>query len=516
MYGAMKNAIQTKTCAIYTRKSTDEGLDMEFNTLDAQRESCEAYIMSQKSEGWRASVEQYNDGGYSGGTMDRPALNRLVDDIKSGKVQIVVVYKIDRLTRSLMDFSKLVEVFDEHGVTFVSVTQSFNTTTSMGRLTLNVLLSFAQFEREVTGERIRDKIAASKKKGMWMGGAPPVGYRIENRQLYINPDEEQLVQSIFDRYLKLGSVRVLKQELDVKNIRSPKRISQKGKHYGDKHFSRGALYTILKNPTYIGRIKHKKKIYEGMHDGIIPIEKWQRVQSMLEGNAVERSEVTKQRHLLTGLIFDPDSVPYSPTFTKKRNKQYCYYISQNLLQYKDHPKGLIARLPAHEIEQVVEFNLRKNIARLLYNADDPRQAHLIKHLAEISGQALIKNLVTKITIDLDHLYIEINRDGLRVPAQESLQINLPENVILQDKITVPYSVRRGRNGTILINPEQNKTKDILDLPADELKRLIQGIDWRERHFSGEPMNKIAKDENYNESYIRHTIMKSFKSLMRGM
>ena len=187
-----------------------------------------------------------------------------------------------------------------------------------------------------------------------------------------------------------------------------------------------------------------------------------------------------------------------------------------MLQYKDPPKGLIARLPAHEIEQVVEFNLRKNIARLLYNADDPRQAHLIKHLAEISGQALIKNLVTKITIDLDHLYIEINRDGLRVPAQESLQINLPENVILQDKITVPYSVRRGRNGTILINPEQNKTKDILDLPADELKRLIQGIDWRERHFSGEPMNKIAKDENYNESYIRHTIMKSFKSLMRGM
>ena len=487
---------------------------MEFNTLDAQREACEAYIMSQKSEGWRASTEQYNDGGYSGGTMDRPALNRLVEDIRAGKIQIVVVYKIDRLTRSLMDFSKLVEVFDEHGVTFVSVTQSFNTTTSMGRLTLNVLLSFAQFEREVTGERIRDKIAASKKKGMWMGGAPPVGYRIENRQLHINPDEEELAQTIFDRYLKLGSVRALKHELDVKNIRSPKRMSQKGRDYGGKPFSRGALYSTLRNPVYIGRIKHKDKTYDGLHIAIISPEKWNKVQTMLENNSIQRSEVTQSRHLLTGLIFDLEDVPYSPTFTKKRDKQYCYYISQNLLQYRNHPKGLISRLPAHEIEQVVELNLRKNIPRLLINADESRQAHLTKHLPEVPGSVLIKSLVSKITIDLDHLQISINPDGLRIPAQECLQIALPENAITDDNITVPYSVRRGRNGAIIINPEQNKIKDILDLPSDELKRLIQGIDWRDRHFAGEHMSDIAKAEGYSSSYVRSTIMKSFGSLIR--
>ena len=506
--------VQKKICAIYTRKSTDEGLDVEFNTLDAQREACEAYILSQRSEGWRASTKQYNDGGYSGGTMDRPALNKLIEDIKEGEVQIVVVYKIDRLTRSLMDFSKLVEVFDEYGVTFVSVTQSFNTTTSMGRLTLNVLLSFAQFEREVTGERIRDKISASKKKGMWMGGAPPVGYRIENRQLHINPDEKPLAHMIFDRYLKLGSVRALKQEFDAKNIRSPKRISQKGKPYGDKFFSRGALYSILKNPAYIGMIKHKDKTYDGMHDGIIPLEKWQQVQKILDGNAVERSETTKQRHLLTGLIFDSDGVPYSPTFTQKHDKQYCYYISQNLLQYKSHPKGLIARLPAHEIEHVIEFNIRKNIVHLWPDQSDPRREHLLKHLSDIPGRILINHLLKKVTVDLEHLYITINTDGLRHPAEQYLQLILPENVIANETLTVPYYVRRGRNGTITINPEQ-KNQDFFDMPADELKRLIQGIDWRDRHFAGETMRDIASAEGYNESYIRHTIMKTFQTLKRA-
>lgn len=486
---------------------------MDFNTLDAQRESCEAYILSQRSEGWRASAEQYNDGGYSGGTMERPGINRLIADIKAGKIQIVVVYKIDRLTRSLMDFSKLVEVFDMHGVTFVSVTQSFNTTTSMGRLTLNVLLSFAQFEREVTGERIRDKIAASKKKGMWMGGAPPVGYRIENRQLCINPDEEPLARMIFDRYFKLGSVRALKQELDIKNIRSPKRISQKGKPYGDKPFSRGALYSILKNPAYIGQIKHKNKTYDGLHDAIITEEKWTEVQNMLEGNAIERSETTKHRHLLTGLIFDPDGVPYSPTFTKKRDKQYCYYISQNLLQYKDHPKGLIARLPAHEIEHVIEFNIRQNIADLWPNQSDPRRGHLMKHLSDIPEHALIRYLVKLVTVDLEHLYITLNPEGLKTLAEQYLQLSLLENMLVNETLIVPYCVRRGRNGTIVINPEQ-KSQDFFDMPADELKRLIQGIDWRDRHFAGETMRHIASAEGYNESYIRHTIMKSFQTLKR--
>ena len=271
----MTNTPQKKVCAIYTRKSTDERLDMEFNTLDAQREACEAYILSQRGEGWQVCAEEYDDGGFSGGNMDRPALARLLEDIRAGKVQIVVVYKIDRLTRSLMDFSKLVDIFDEHGVTFVSVTQSFNTTTSMGRLTLNVLLSFAQFEREVTSERIRDKVAASKRKGMWVGGKPPVGYRIENRRLVIKESEIEVAQLIFDRYLVLGNVRDLKLELDKKGVLSPVRQTLKGKTYGGSKFSRGALYAILKNPAYIGKVPHKCQTYDGLHDGIIDIDVWQ-------------------------------------------------------------------------------------------------------------------------------------------------------------------------------------------------------------------------------------------------
>ena len=267
-----------KVCAIYTRKSTDERLDMEFNTLDAQREACEAYILSQKSEGWICSKDKYDDGGFSGGSLERPALNKLLDDIRAGRIQTIVVYKIDRLTRSLMDFSKLVQVFDEYGVTFVSITQSFNTTTSMGRLTLNVLLSFAQFEREVSGERIRDKIAASKAKGMWMGGVAPVGYTIKNRQLIKYEPEVKLAQHIFERYLNLKSVLDLKRDLELQNIKSPVRKSLKGKIYGDMNFSRGALYAILKNPAYIGKISHKGKIHEGLHEGIIPVDLWQQVQ----------------------------------------------------------------------------------------------------------------------------------------------------------------------------------------------------------------------------------------------
>ena len=244
------------------------------------------YITSQKSDGWVASKEKYDDGGFSGGSLERPALKRLLDDIKAGKVHIVVVYKIDRLTRSLMDFAKLVQVFDEYGTTFVSVTQSFNTTTSMGRLTLNVLLSFAQFEREVSGERIRDKIAASKARGMWMGGVPPIGYKIEHRQLVVNPDEVKLARHIFDRYLALGNVRSLKAELDREGIKSPKRKSLTGKTYGGSSLSRGALYWVLKNPAYIGKISHKGKIHEGLHEGIIPLDTWERVQIKLKEQTV--------------------------------------------------------------------------------------------------------------------------------------------------------------------------------------------------------------------------------------
>src|SRR5246127_4943721 len=275
-------------CAIYTRKSSEEGLEQSFNSLDAQREACEAFVVSQRLEGWRVIPVLYDDGGYSGGDMDRPALKRLLDDVAANHIDMVVVYKIDRLTRSLADFAKIVEILDARGASFVSVTQQFNTTTSMGRLTLNVLLSFAQFEREVIGERIRDKIAASKKKGMWMGGVPPLGDRVQDRKLVIVDSEAELVRSIFRRYAELGSVRLLKAELEAQGRKSKSWTSAAGRLIGGKPFLRGALYLMLRNRTYRGEIVHKGQSHPGEHTPIIDHPLWDAVQMRLAGNTVER------------------------------------------------------------------------------------------------------------------------------------------------------------------------------------------------------------------------------------
>ena len=279
----------TVRCAIYTRKSSDEGLDQEFNSLDAQREACEAYIVSQRHAGWIALPDMYDDGGLSGGTMERPALKRLLEDIKAGKVQIIVVYKVDRLTRSLADFAKIVDVLDAHNASFVSVTQQFNTTTSMGRLTLNMLLSFAQFEREIAGERIRDKIAASKRKGMWMGGNVPLGYDVKDRKLIVNETEASTVRSIFQRYAELGSVSLLSAELARRDIVSKRREGAGGQLAGGKQFSRGALYLMLQNRIYRGEIVHQGVPYPGQHGAIIDPELWRIVQDRLAANRHERS-----------------------------------------------------------------------------------------------------------------------------------------------------------------------------------------------------------------------------------
>ena len=268
-------------CAIYTRKSSEEGLEQGFNSLDAQREACEAFILSQQHEGWRLVPTLYDDGGYSGGNLERPALTQLLADIEQKKINVVVVYKVDRLTRSLADFAKIVEQFDAKGISFVSVTQQFNTTSSMGRLTLNVLLSFAQFEREVTGERIRDKIAASKAKGMWMGGTPPMGYMAKERTLEIEPIGAQLVRHMYERYLALGSVRLLTQELANQSMKTPRRVSLSEKTHGGKPFSRGHVYRILTNPVYIGQIAHREKVYEGRHPPIISQDLWDRIQKRI-------------------------------------------------------------------------------------------------------------------------------------------------------------------------------------------------------------------------------------------
>jgi site-specific DNA recombinase len=274
-----------KRCAIYTRKSSEEGLGQEFNSLAAQREACEAYIRSQRHEGWILARTRYDDGGFSGGTTERPGLQALLADIRAGGIDIVVVYKVDRLTRSLADFARLIEIFDARGVSFVSVTQQFNTTSSMGRLTLNVLLSFAQFEREVTGERIRDKIAASKKRGMWMGGNVPLGYDASERTLVINPAEAETVRRIFALYREFGCVRRVKEEADRLGLRTKHRTTANGTEHGDKPFLRGHIYQLLSNPIYIGQIAHRGDVYPGQHPGLIDAKTWNGVRDQLAANA---------------------------------------------------------------------------------------------------------------------------------------------------------------------------------------------------------------------------------------
>src|ERR1700756_2768294 len=300
-----------RRCAVYTRKSSEEGLEQEFNSLHAQREDCEAFIKSQAGEGWRLIRTHYDDGGLSGATMERPALQRLMADIAKGLIDAVVVYKVDRLTRSLADFAKIVEIFDARGVSFVAVTQQFNTTTSMGRLTLNVLLSFAQFEREVTGERIRDKIAASKQKGMWMGGTVPLGYDVRENCLMVNPKEAATVRLIFQLYIELRSVRQVRDELDRRSIVSKQRVSKSGSRAGGVRFGRGALYQMLANPIYVGEIRHKRLSHPGQHEPIIGKSLWQRVQAMLKQRATRQSGSASRRtpSLLMGKLFDENGEP---------------------------------------------------------------------------------------------------------------------------------------------------------------------------------------------------------------
>jgi site-specific DNA recombinase len=306
MSKASRRSGRAVRCAIYTRKSSEEGLEQEFNSLHAQREACEAFIASQRHEGWSCLPQGYDDGGRSGGNIERPALQLLLADIRSGKVDVVVVYKIDRLTRSMADFAKIVEIFDAKGVSFVSVTQQFNTTTSMGRLTLNVLLSFAQLEREVTGERIRDKIAASKKKGMWMGGVPPLGYAVRKRKLVVIPDEAETVRQIFRRYAALGSVRLLQREFETQGIAGKIWTSASGRSWGGKSLGRGALYLILRNRIYRGEIVHLDQTYPGEHAAIIDPALWDAVQARLAENSVERGTGIRVKNpsLLAGLLFD--------------------------------------------------------------------------------------------------------------------------------------------------------------------------------------------------------------------
>ena len=417
----------TVRCAIYTRKSSEEGLEQEFNSLQAQREACEAFIESQRQEGWVCLRAAYDDGGFSGATMDRPALQRLLADLTAGRVDTIVVYKIDRLTRSLADFAKIVEILDARGASFVSVTQQFNTTTSMGRLTLNVLLSFAQFEREVIGERIRDKIAASKKKGMWMGGVPPLGYRAQDGKLIIVDSEAETVRFIFRRYAELGSVRLLKDELDARSIQSKLRTSASGRLRGGKPFARGALYLMLQNRIYRGEIVHKEQSHPGEHTPIIDQPLWDAVQAQLAGNAAERNASARHRQpsLLAGLLFDGDGNRMTPSHAVKKGTRYRYYVSGSLIT-KDRTENAAAlRIPAAEIEQLVSDRVHRwlldpgsidksTAARLadpsIQHRRVARAAEIGKHWPELPvarKRAVLTTLIERIDVRVDRIDIRL-------------------------------------------------------------------------------------------------------------
>ena len=369
-------------CAIYTRKSTEEGLEQGFNSLDAQRQACEAYVISQKADGWISLSDRYDDGGYSGGTLKRPALQQLLKNIEAGIIDIVVVYKIDRLSRSLMDFAKLVEVLDRKSVTFLSVTQSFNTTTSMGRLTLNVLLSFAQFEREIAGERIRDKFAASKMKGIWMGGNPPLGYDIGNRRLEVNLAEAETVRRIFQRYLDLGCVRLLRDDLMARGINSKLWISRAGVRRGGKPLGLSSLYLILNNPVYLGQTVHKGLSHQGQHEPIVSQELFGAVQRRLAELCPPRygKNVLPQDALFRGILFDETDTPMLPTYTiKPGGVRYRYYASKPTLK-GGRSQATIHRVPAAALEALISnviSRLRLPSPRSIGNRD-PSILHRIK------------------------------------------------------------------------------------------------------------------------------------------
>jgi site-specific DNA recombinase len=350
----MKPIVRKRRCAVYTRKSSEEGLEMEFNSLDAQREACEAYVVSQRAEGWIQVDDRYDDGGVSGGTLERPALKRLLADVEAGRIDVVAVYKIDRLSRSMLDFLKLIELFERHKTTFVSVTQSFNTTDAMGRMHLNIMMTFAQFEREVIGERIRDKFAASRKKGMWMGGWAPFGYEVRDRKLVVNEADAEAVRSIFKRFLVLKSATILAHELREKNARN---------RYGQA-IDKGVLYKLLKNRTYIGEAVHKGVSYPGEHEAIIDRKLWDRVHALIQESPRKRGAASRARTpaLLKGLIFDSTGTAMSPTHTRREGRLYRYYISQRLIKAGEPAGATSLRVPAGEIEEIVIGQFRRMVA----------------------------------------------------------------------------------------------------------------------------------------------------------
>jgi site-specific DNA recombinase len=494
------SSVNSVRCAIYTRVSTEHGLDQEFNSLDAQYEAASAYIKSQAHAGWTLIRSRYDDGGYSGGSTDRPDLQKLLDDIRARKIDVIVVYKVDRLTRSLADFAKLVELFDAHGVSFVSVTQQFNTTTSMGRLTLNVLLSFAQFEREVTSERIRDKIAASKRKGLWVGGNLPLGYEMKSGKIAIVEEEAELVRSIFRRYLELGSVNELLRDLRERNIRTKSRLLSTGATRGGIPFGRGALYYLLSNHFYIGEVKYKNEILPGEQPPILERALFEAVRQKSLTQWSHRTVVrNKSDHLLTGLLFDDAGHRMVPTHATKAGIRYRYYASTPILhgEAKTASAGSVSRVPAADIENTIIKSLEAHLAS--------KQDGSTSSAVQLRDREALAQLVAGIALHRDKLVVRFKSNHTdeapdraddppltiawhKPPSKRARRILLPQNA-----------------SRSVIRPEQFERR------ARLVSAIARGRQWLDDVVSGRVTNvtELCMRENCSVRQVNMTISLAF-------
>ncbi|MDD7578285.1 MAG: recombinase family protein [Elusimicrobia bacterium] len=493
-------------CAIYTRKSTEEGLEQEFNSLQAQREACESYIKSQKHENWQLLPTEYDDGGYSGGNMERPALKRLLSDIKSGLVDIIVVYKIDRLTRSLMDFSKIVEVLDKHKASFVSITQHFNTTTSMGRLTLNMLLSFAQFEREVTGERIRDKISASKKKGMWMGGKPPLGYYRKDKKIYPDEEKAKFVISIFQKYVALKSTTLLKEWLQ-----------QQG-----HNISVGNLNCILRNKAYIGLVGHKGTWYQGEHQGIIPTELFEQVQNVMADNRINRQHYDPKKSLLSGKLYDDKGNAMSSSWsTGCSGKTYRYYVSQAIIRKEPSKLGKIGKVSLPQLENFIDswferfLHNKTKLYQYIQRFEVSKQKKLLKLLSSyIITRDIEKTLIKRVQLNPNEVEITLHAEQVvelfnAIYENREMCLLKSEELKQERTYTEPYHIGTIANGEKIIVGQFIEPKKH---PNTELIKILnQAYTWHQNVINGASTQDIAKRDKVCVQYVRRILNLSFLS-----
>jgi len=484
---------QKVRCAIYTRVSTESGLDQDFNSLDAQYDAAQAYIRSQAHAGWTLVRTRYDDGGFSGGSTDRPALQQLLDDIRAHRINVIVVYKVDRLTRSLADFAKLVELFDAHGVSFVSVTQQFNTTTSMGRLTLNVLLSFAQFEREVTSERIRDKIGASKRKGLWVGGVVPLGYQAKDRKITVVADEAKTVRHIFRRYLDLGSLNPLLNDLRKADIKTKLRPLSNGRTIGGISFTRGSLAALLRNRFYIGEVRYRSEIFPGEQPAILDRALFEMVQTKLDQKRTNYAKARQRsQSLLMGRIFDERGNRMTPSFAVKNGVRYRYYISTPLIQGQPDKAAKLKRIPAAEIETLIVSAVRKRLAGAHTKEETESPDSL-------NDKELISTYISRVEVKQDHFAVQLAQANLK-------EIDL----------VIPWAKTAAKRPREIILPASISSRhDRRPIRAETRARLVtaiaKGRHWLDELIGGRTMTveEIAATENCTARQVNMTISLAF-------